>query len=383
MRTYANGYIHLFVIFLIAALVSACSGASGKPLAGEAVVYVAVPLSGVRADAGQSALGGARLAAEEINNSGGLLGHRLVVLALDDESDSNVALVNVERVGQALKRGERIAGVIGHLDSAPTSAALPHYEEMGLLLITPSAGMRALTHRGHTLFFRVNASDSVQAEVDARFLVEEMNAQRVAVVHAGTEYGSGLAASLVDNLRTLGATTAIQLEVGEGQRDFSELARQIRSSEADTIFFAGNASEAPYLRVGLVEAELNLPMLASDGAFLAATIDEAGAAAEGMYVSALAPSPLMTAGTDWIEAYREVENRDPGPFSINGYMAMQALAAGVRAANSFQGHDVAQAIRELEIGTLLGPIRFSGNGDLVNAQVWIYRVEEGEFRQME
>ena len=52
MRTYANGYIHLFVIFLIAALVSACSGASGKPLAGEAVVYVAVPLSGVRADAG-------------------------------------------------------------------------------------------------------------------------------------------------------------------------------------------------------------------------------------------------------------------------------------------------------------------------------------------
>ena len=91
----------------------------------------------------------------------------------------------------------------------------------------------------------------------------------------------------------------------------------------------------------------------------------------------------MTAGTDWIEAYREAENRDPGPFSINGYMAMQALAAGVRAANSFQGHDVAQAIRELEIGTLLGPIRFSGNGDLVNAQVWIYRVEEGEFRQME
>ena len=223
----------------------------------------------------------------------------------------------------------------------------------------------------------------MQAEVDAHFLVEEMNAQRVAVVHAGTEYGSGLAASLVDNLRTLGATTAIQLEVGEGQRDFSELAQQIRSSEADTIFFAGNASEAPYLRVGLVEAELNLPMLASDGAFLAATIDEAGAAAEGMYVSALAPSPLMTAGTDWIEAYREVENRDPGPFSINGYMAMQALAAGVRAANSFQGHDVAQAIRELEIGTLLGPIRFSGNGDLVNAQVWIYRVEEGEFRQME
>ena len=383
MRPHSHGYIAFFAVFLIAALAAACGSPSGNQLAGEAVIYVAVPLSGFRADAGQSALGGARLAAEEINNSGGLLGHRLVVRALDDESDSNVALVNAEKVGQALKRGERIAGVIGHLDSVPTSAALPHYEKLGLVLITPSAGMRALTHRGHTLFFRVNASDSVQAEVDARFLVEEMKAQRVAVVHIGTEYGSGLAASLVDNLRRLGATTVIQLEVGEGQRDLSEMAQQIRSAEADTIFFAGYASEAPYLRVGLVEAGLNLPMLASDGAFLAATIDEAGAAAEGMYVSALAPSPLKAADPEWIEAYREVENRDPGPFSINGYTAMQALAAGVRAANSFQGHDVAQAIRELEIETLLGPIRFSGNGDLVDAKVWMYRVEDGEFRQME
>ena len=381
MRPRSNCYIVLSVVCLIAALASACNSADVKPLAGEAIVYVAVPLSGFRADAGQSALGGVRLAAEELNSSGGLLGRRIVVRALNDRSDNSAALENVDRIRRALEQGEHIAGVIGHLDSGPTSLTLPLYEELGIVLITPSAGMRALTHRGHTMFFRVNANDSVQAETDAHFLVEEMNAQHVAVVHDGSENGIGLAASLVANLHALGATTAVQLEVAERQRDLSETAQQIRSAKADAIFFAGYAGESHFLRASLLET--NLPILAGDGVFLAATADEAGPAATEMYVSALAPSPSKVADSGWIEAYRETEYRDPGPFSVNGHIAMQVLAAGVRAADSFNGNEIAQAIRESEIETLLGPLRFTANGDLVDAKVWIYKVEDGEFRQME
>lgn len=383
MRPLSSGIFALFVVMLFAAFLSACGGARPRPPAGEAIVYVAAPLSGIRADAGQSVLGGARLAAAEINRGGGLLGHQLVVRALDDQSDSDVALVNVDSVGQAQQRGEQIAGVIGHLDSIPTSAALPYYQKMGLVLISPAAGMRALTHRGHTLFFRVNANDSVQADQDARFLVDEMEAERVAVVLVRTEYGRNLAVSLADSLEKLGAATAIQTEVEKGQRAFPNLATQIRDSEADAIFFAGSAGEAPYLRASLEEAGLNLPFLASDRAFLAGTIDEAAGAADGMYVSALAPSPLTAVDPSWIEAYRDAEQRDPGPFSINGYLSMQVLAAGVRTANSFQGHEVAQAIREIKVESLLGPLRFSANGDLVDARVWIFRVKEGEFQQVE
>ena len=381
MRPRSNCYIVLSVVCLIAALASACNSADVKPLAGEAIVYVAVPLSGFRADAGQSALGGVRLAAEELNSSGGLLGRRIVVRALNDKSDNSAALENVDSIRQAVERGEHIAGVIGHLDSGPTSSTLPLYEEMGIVLITPSAGMRALTHRGHTMFFRVSANDSVQAETDAHFLVEEMNAQHVAVVHDGSENGMGLAASVVENLHALGATTAVQLEVAERQRDHSETAQQIRSAKADAIFFAGYAGESHFLRASLLET--NLPILAGDGVFLAATADEAGPAATEMYVSALAPSPSKVADTGWIEAYQETEYRDPGPFSVNGHIAMQVLAAGVRAADSFNGNEIAQAIRESEIETLLGPLRFTANGDLVDAKVWIYKVEDGEFRQME
>jgi len=44
---------------------------------GNAIVYVAMPVSGFQANGGQTVLGGVRLATEEINRSGGLLGYRL------------------------------------------------------------------------------------------------------------------------------------------------------------------------------------------------------------------------------------------------------------------------------------------------------------------
>ena len=368
---------------LLATLLSACIGSRGEPDGGEAIVFVAMPVSGVQANAGQTALGGVRLAAEEINGSGGLMGQRVVVRTLDDQLDNDVAVANVETVRQALDRGERIVGVIGHLNSGQTAAALPLYEKLGVVLITPTSAERSLTHWGYKTFFRVNANDGVQAAADALFLVEKLRAQRVAVIHNDTGYGRGLADSLVEQLQELGASAAIQLEVAEGQNDFSALLSQIQSAEADAIFYAGYEIEAPYLRASLVDAGIDLPMLASDGAFLAATIDEAAGAAEGLYVSAFAPSPQRVADLRWIEAYRALEYRDPGVYSVNGYVAMQVLAAGATKANSLQGSAIAEAIRKSEIETLLGPLHFSANGDLVDPQVWIYRVEENEFRQVE
>ena len=382
-RPTPKGMILLCAALFAVLLCAACGAGDDSQFEGEAVVYVAAPLSGARADAGQSTLGGVRLAAEAINREGGLLGRRLAVRALDDRSDAEAITGMAAMVQDALGQGESIAGVIGHVDSGVAEAALPHYEELGVTLLTPGAGLPDLAYRGHAMFFRVNADDGEQAEQGARFLVEELAAPRVAVVHAGSAYGRGLAAALVESLEALGATTALQAEIGEGQSDFADLALSIEDAEADAVYFAGAASEASRLVGGLKRTELNLPFLASDGAFLGSAIDGAFGGAEGMYVSALAPSPDRWVDSGWVEAYRALERRDPSPFSINGYAAMQALAAGVRAAGSFEGDAVAQAMRRIEIETLMGPMRFSANGERVDALVWIYQVEDGEFRQVE
>jgi branched-chain amino acid transport system substrate-binding protein len=124
-------------------------------------------------------------------------------------------------------------------------------------------------------------------------------------------------------------------------------------------------------------------MLASDGAFLGATIDEAGGTAEGMYVSAFAPSPENVADERWIEAYQAVEYRNPDTYSVNGYVAMQVLTEGVREAGSLDSDAIAEALRQNTLQTLLDGLRYQPDGDLVDAQIWIYQVEGGEFKQIQ
>lgn len=373
----------LSLLVLVALLLAACGGGGSAPTGGDAVVYVAVPLSGFQANGGQTVLGGVRLAAEEINRSGGLLGRRLVVRPLDDESDSDVAVSQVQSIQDALRQNEEVIGVIGHLNSGQTLAAMEMYKDMPFLIITPTASEKSLTERGYTNFFRVNANDAVQASVDAEFLVEKLNAKNVAVVHNDTEYGRGLAEALIRELEARTAAVAVQIEVKEGQSLYPDEVAKIKAASPDAIFYAGYEIEAPYLRAALVEAGVNTPMLASDGAFLAATIDESNGTAEGMYVSAFAPSPRSVVDASWFEAYQAVEFRNPDTYSVNGYIAMQVLAEGARKADEFDRDAMADALRSDTVSTLLDGLRYTPDGDVENPQIWIYQVVESEFQQVQ
>lgn len=373
------------LLLLSTLLVAGCGRSSGvkEPTKGEVLVFVAVPLSGFQANGGQTVLGGVRLAAAQINRSGGLDGYKVVVVPLDDESDSDVAVDQVAQIQEALSQGKRVVAVIGHLNSGQTLAAMELYRNMPLVVITPTASEQSLSARGYTNFFRVNASDDIQAAVNARFLVEKLGAKRVAVLFNNTEYGQGLAASLVKELEARGAQAVTRIEVEEGQSRYADEIAQVRAANPDAIFYAGYEIEAPYLRAELVRAGITLPMLASDGAFLAATIDESDGAAEGMYVSAFAPSPRAVGDPGWFEAYQAVEYRNPDTYSVNGYVAMQVLAEGVRQAGGLDTAKIANALRQTSIKTLLSELRYQANGDLTDPQIWIYQVKDGEFQQVE
>jgi branched-chain amino acid transport system substrate-binding protein len=191
-----------------------------------------------------------------------------------------------------------------------------------------------------------------------------------------------LAASLTQELEQRGASAVLTLEVEEGQGTYPAEVERIRNVQPNAIFYAGYEIEAPYLRAELVEAGIDAPMLASDGAFLAATIDEAGGKAEGMYVSAFAPSPRNVADEQWLEAYQAVEYRNPDTYSVNGYVAMQVLAAAVRGADNFDEADLIDALRNDSFDTLLANLSYQDNGDLENPQIWIYQVQDNEFVQV-
>ncbi len=183
------------VALLIACLLlAACGGTNGgtgckEPAKGEALVYVAGPLSGFQANAGQTVLGGARLAAEQINCAGGLLGYKVTIVGVDDQSDSDVAVSIAEEIAVGRRPGPEVLGVIGHLNSGQTLAAMEVYKDLSFVVITPTASEMSLTQKATRNFFRVNANDTTQARVDAGFLVNTLGAKRIAMVHNDDPYG--------------------------------------------------------------------------------------------------------------------------------------------------------------------------------------------------
>ncbi len=369
-------------LFLAAFLLTSCIGGTTQPSKGDVYVYVAVPLSGFQANAGQTVLGGVRLIAAEVNARGGLMGYRVVVEGLDDESDSEVAVAVAQRVADDMAAGKPILGVIGHLNSGQTLAAMEVYKDLPFVVITPTASEVSLTQKSYRNFFRVNANDAVQARVDAEFMSKTLRAQRIAVLHNDDPYGIGLAAAMIDNLKAAGSEIVAQIQVQVEQREYGAEVSQLAQAKPEAVFYAGYEVECPYLRYALVRAGLDVPFLASDGCFLAATIDESDGTAESIYVSAFGPSPWTAASPEWIAAYQAVEYRNPDTYSLNGYVAGQVLLEGVAKAGSFKGADVAQAIRQLEFSSLLGDISYDANGDLRAPTIYIFQVREGRFVQV-
>jgi branched-chain amino acid transport system substrate-binding protein len=373
----------ILLVFLATLTLAACGGDDNEPTKGDVYVYVAVPLSGFQANGGQTIVGGVRLKAQEINQDGGLLGYRVVVRGLDDESDNETAAAVANDVAATVERGERVLAVIGHLNSGQTGVGMDVYQHLPIVVITPTASEMALTQSGYRNFFRVNAHNAAQARIAAEYLHDTLGVDRVAVLHNDDPYGIDLGQRTADALRSLGAEVVLTRQVAVEQDQFDAEIAALRDAGAEGIFYAGYEVECPYLRIDLRQAGLDgLPFLASDGCFLSATIDESDGAAEGMYVIGFAPEPEAVAGDAWIKAYQDVEYRNPDTYSVNGYAAMEVLAQGVQRADDLIGPDVVDAIRQVEFESLIGQISYDDNGDLEEQRLFIFQVRDGEFQQV-
>ena len=352
-----------------------------RPLKSEVIVYVAAPLSGWQAEGGQTVVGGVRLMAERLIRSGGLLGHRVKVVALDDEADSEVATEVAQEVAASMAK-ERVVGVIGHYNSDQTAAALAIYKDLPIVVITPTSTDVSLTGQGYRNFFRVNATDAAQAPAAAGFLVRDLGAQRIAVVFANNGYGRGLRSEMRRALQALGVEPIAEIEIPEGAPTQKEAVDQIAALDPDAVFLAGYETEGYVILPELREAGVKADFFASDGCFLYEFIDGSGPAAEGAYVSGVTPDSRVVVDDKWWKEYQNLEARNPGTYSVAGYTAMAVLAKGAEQARSLDGPEVAEALRQINFSSLIGPIVYDEKGDLKQQTIYIFQVREGNFVQI-
>ncbi len=370
----------LFVLTFLALFASACS--SNPTPKGEVTVYVVVPLSGAQANGGQTVLGGVKLEADQLNKQGGLLGYKVNVVGQDDAADSDTAKAKAQEIADAVKQGTKIIGVIGHLNSGQTLAAMQIYKDLPLVVITPTASEVSLTKQGFRNFFRVNATDAAQGPALAKFIVEQLGGQRIVVVHADNEYGNGLRDQMTTALQGLGHPAAAVVKIPEAAPTYASFIPTIKNAQPDVVFLAGYETEGYVLLPELRDAGVTAKFICSDGCFNSTFVDEAAPASEGAYVGAITPDPKVVADKQWWQEYQAVDSRNPDTYSVPGYSALAVLAAGVQKAGSFDVAKVSDAIRGLDMNTLVGHVTYDANGDLKEQHVYVFQVKEGAFTQV-
>ncbi len=368
---------YLFCLVTLVLALAACKA----PLKGEVIVYVAGPLSGWQAEGGQTVAGGVHLAADRLNRAGGLLGYRIKVVDLDDEADTEVARGVAEQVAASVAK-EQVLAVIGHYNSDQTAAGLEVYKDLPLVIVTTTATDVSLTARGYRNFFRVNATDAAQAPADAEFLVRDLGARRIAVVYANNGYGRGLRDQMRPALAALGVQPAAEIEIQEAAPTQKPAVDQIVALNPDAVFLAGYETEGYVLLPELRDAGYKGPFMAADGCFLYEFVDGSGPAAEGAYVSGVTPDSAAVADAQWWKDYQAVEARNPGTYSVAGYVAMEAIAKAVEKARSFDASKVSDAMRQLNMPSLVGPIAYDDKGDLKQQSIYIFQVRGGKFVQI-
>jgi branched-chain amino acid transport system substrate-binding protein len=358
----------LFPLHLLALLLAATSCLPGLSTRPTFKIGLVAPFEGLYRHLGYDALHAAKLAIGERNQSGGVEGYMVELVALNDNQDPEEATHRAREMAVDAD----IVGVVGHFCDETTLAALQAYEEAGLALVVPASTASAVTSGGYAQTYRLVADNAVIGEVAARYAVLEKAAEKVAVVGGPQD----LTNSFVRIAERAGAEV-----VPHQIQDHGVLASQLAAEGPDMVFLACEGAEAAEVLLTLREAGQGMPVLGANGLNTPHFAAIAGEAAEGVtYVSVT--SPLLNRG--FSEAYIELSGAAPGPYSALSYDAVGLLLDAAGECIAVEGKPsracVAESLAEIgDYDGVTGRISFDGTGQAIGREVYLYEMVEGQY----
>ncbi len=223
----------------------AAMGASAQDLVVK-IGHVA-PTSGAIAHLGKDNENGARMAIDELNAKGVMIGGKKAkfeLLAEDDAGDPKQGTAAAQKLVDS-----KVNGVIGHLNSGTTIPASKLYSDAGIPQISPSATNPKYTRNGYKTAFRVVADDTQLGGTLGRYAVKTLKGQSVAVVDDRTAYGQGVAEEFSKAVKAAGGKVVDSQFTTDKATDFTAILTAIKSKKPDVVFFGGmDAVAGPMLR---------------------------------------------------------------------------------------------------------------------------------------
>ncbi len=296
--------------------------------------------TGPNAEAGIYTVNGARLALEEINAAGGVLGKK-VELKLEDNQSTNPGTV----LAFSKLFGEKnIVAIIGPIRSTQTQAASPTIAKAGVPVAVGGTDP-SLTKVNNRWLFRARPSDSYSSRVIADFGVNTLQKKKWAIIHSTDAFGAGGMNALVAALKAQGITPVLVQGYTNNSQDFTPVVLAIKKSGADIIgSYMTNSPDVGIFAKQLKQLGVVAEWVGSSSVVTDTAMKLAGTALHGVHSIADFTPDANAESKTYTAKYRARYKLDPDVYSSWAYDALRVLAMGIANAKSTDPEAIRKAI---------------------------------------
>jgi branched-chain amino acid transport system substrate-binding protein len=311
------------------------------------------PFTGGSASMGVSMRDGVKLAVDEINKAGGVLGRPILLVERDDEGKNEVGV----QIAQELINKEQVVATMGFINTGVALASQRFYEENEIPVINNVATGTLITQQflppanAKNYIFRMAANDTIQSGMIADEAIDRRGFKKPAILADSTNYGQFGRADLVKALAAKGIKPVTEEKFNIGDTDMTAQLLRAKEAGADVILTYGIGPELAQIANGMAKLGWKLPLVGSWTLSMSTFIDNAGANGEGAVMpQTFIQAPSTPKRAAFIKAYQAAYHIDriPSPISAaQGYDGVYILAAAIAQAKSTEGPAIQAALENL------------------------------------
>ena len=360
---------------------------AGSAYAQDMVVKIGhvAPTSGAIAHLGKDNENGARMAIEELNAKGVMIGGKKAkfeLLAEDDAGDPKQGTAAAQKLVDA-----KVNGVVGHLNSGTSIPASKIYSDAGIPQISPSATNPKFTRNGYKTTFRVVADDVHLGGTLGKYAVTTVKGKSIAVIDDRTAYGQGVADEFEKGVKGAGGKTVAREFTNDKATDFTAILTSIKAKKPDVIFFGGMDAVAGPMMRQMKQLGIKAKFVGGDG-ICSSELPKlaAGTMDDGQVVCAEAGGVEGTAKKsmdDFYAAYKKKYNDDVKVYAPYVYDATMVMVAAMVKAGSAEPAKYLPVLAATDgYKGVTGTIGFDSKGDIKNGALTLYTYKAGKREQI-
>lgn len=343
-RTRCFGKVGVLALMTIVVAVFAMSPVADA--AGTLKIGVLVPLSGPSVDGGTRMHKSIKMATEEINKAGGVLGKKIELKVWDTETKVERGITGAKKL--ILK--DRVWGLIGGFRSGVTLAYQPFVmEQKKILMVTDSASNEITNRVGkdyekfkYTFRSVMNVEQVGQLMLPA--LTDVVKAKTYFYLAETTLWSKGLAELLRKAAEAKGIKRVGYVECDPAAQEFTSEIAKIKETNPDLVLCAfSGAGDVPFAKQ-YYDLKVPKPLC-----FHAAGVMRKGDLGEKSdfmcFMAFLWNIPVTPKTLDFFEKFTKVHAAPDGWQDVRSYDGMHILAEGIKRAGTL---DVEKVVKALE-----------------------------------